>query len=506
MGFLEGLKQVGAYFQSLDHSGSGGGLASLRNFLEYPMELPDQKVPDNRRPQVIRVALDVEDPTAEQLQIRGVKDISLADYPGLANGDVINKYLYREPVGSNVTWSFSPIYKLGKGMGEKAYFELTGMEEPGGPVHWKQATKSRFFKLYSRVLKGFEDSGCFAPGGADCVMNGLVEQAGDLARLWEDKKRSFLLLFGAVSPDGEFLFPGDLPAFQKHFRDKFANGARAAARASIRCALCHQTADTTETLDKVFKFSTFDKVGFLPGMDRNNADKVFPICTSCYGLLTRGVNEVESRFQVDIGLSKLKIVVVPEMIGAVDLMKRMISPASDYLIGFEDDQRLLENLARRDSSFVYHFLFLETNQAQLILHRLVEDVPPTQFRKLQRLWTEMRKRFYPDAKEIPGLDAAVKILMAQVLSLSGKSEADKLVMREQGLGILAALFGNEQVDVDALKRAAVARLPGLFCDQDWLSGKTNRISGGLRLESLLATFEFLVAANKSIDQQEAEPL
>ena len=56
--------------------------------------------------------------------------------------------------------------------------------------------------------------------------------------------------------------------------------------------------------------------------------------------------------------------------------------------GIRNEQNIFNLLARVNEGLVFHFLFAEVNQAQLIVHSLIEDVPPTRLRKLEELWQE----------------------------------------------------------------------------------------------------------------------
>ncbi len=505
MGFLDGLRQFGEFFGEQDGGADAAEFGEIGNFLQFPLDIPDEETPDDRRSLVIRVAMQVDDPQAEQLAIRGIREISLAEYPGMDPEHTKVKYLYRNPVGANVSWSFSPLYKLGKGEAGSALEQLTGSTDPDSGKEWPEKNKCRYYKLYHRVIKGFEEAGTFTPGSSDVLMNALVDRASELAEKWVDKKRSYLLVFGAAGCQGEFLYPGDLVAFRNYITNKLKPAASPDEKSSqpepISCSVCHETTKTFETLDKVLKFSTFDKVGFLPGLDRKNDRNVFPICHQCFALLSRGKTEVEDRFSVSVGIPKVEILVIPEMIGGYQRPGKLAGQARDFLRAVEREEGLLEDIQKRGGSFVYHFLFIETSQAQIIIHRLVEDIPPTQFKKIKYLWADTRQRFFPKEERVPGLDQAVRMIMAMVLSLAGKTEGDKQVMKDKGLTILASLFGNEWIDVQALKQAAVERLPGLFSNDEWINGP---FSGGARLEQLLASFEFLSAANAWINREEAD--
>jgi len=199
---------------------------------------------------------------------------------------------------------------------------------------------------------------------------------------------------------------------------------------------------------------------------------------------------------------------VPEVIGK-PAFKQLIQDGKSYLKeGVESEERYLDSLARRDASFVYHFLFVEQNQAQLILHRLIEDVPPSHFRKLQKLWKEVKTKYnLYSVKEDENsqslinssLDNAVRTTCALLMSLAGKTDADQKVMKENVLTVIASLFQNQLIDVRYYKTLAVSRLTGLFSDEDWIRPKNKEAyDGASQLHSLWMLFEFFTLFNQTI--------
>ena len=131
-------------------------------------------------------------------------------------------------------------------------------------------------------------------------------------------------------------------------------------------------------------------------------------------------------------------------------------------------------MSKHNEGLVYHFLFAETNQAQLIVHSFVEDVPPTRLRKLQELWQETCDAFdYElDADSKKGhLDTAILQIVAVMLSLAGKREQDKTVMRDKIIALISGLLNGETVGIKEIKTLMVSRLAGQFTDPDWLRPK-----------------------------------
>lgn len=506
MGFLEGLIQTGTYYSRRDRAriAGGGAVADLLNYLELPLDWPGEETDPERRPRVIRVALDVDDPEAVPLDVRGIQEVHLADYPGPFTTPLQAKaaYLYKSPVGSNVSWGFSPIYKLGKGTGEKAVSELLGGETPD----WENRNKSRYYKMHKRVLADYEESGFFTDGSIARLMAALVARTEDIAQLWQDRKRSYLIVFGVQSPEGEFRFPGKIPAFVAYFNAKLTERQEKAAPAiAVDCMLCRKPDAAGRTLNQVFKFATFDKPGFLPGGNKSGEFSVFPVCETCFGLLQRGYTEAEARFSTQIGVYGLDLLVIPEMIGDSSNFDRLTNKFQEFLqAGVEEELGLFANIARRDASFVFHFLFTERNQAQVRVHRMVEDVPPSHFRKLRDIWNQKRNLFFPDRNPAQSsavtLDSTVRQIAAMLLSLAGKTDGEKEVMKERAINLIADLFSNARVDVASLKRAAASRLAGLLSDPDWLNAAN--YSGRFKLERLWMLFEFIIAYNRLLDHME----
>jgi len=512
MGFLHGIRQIGEYYEESSKGNNPSELEDILNYLKLPLG-SQEKLADDRKPREIRIGLKVPDAKAQQLNITGIGEIILSDYLGGGKeSDMLWKYLYRDPNGANGAWRYTPIYKLGSGMGENALSELLNPKKTN--IDWVDDKDARYFKL-NKVLKGFEDTGCFTPDSAALIMQQLVQRAQEIAELWQDKKRSYILVFGIVNEDNRFLFPGEVPAFLAHFRKKkgtpevqFQNPniqlPTFSERNGFRCSLCHSESYNQNTLDDMFGFSTFDKVNFIPALNKKNKDSVFPICEHCSSLLSRGKTETESKSSFGIGIKNLHVWVVPEVIGRKHF-KQLIEDGEDYLKkGVEVEEDRLEIISKRDASFVYHFLFVEKNQAQLILHRLIEDIPPSQFRKIKGLWQKTQKRFAfnQENDQDKSLDKIISEIVALLLSLSGKTELDKSVMKENVLIVLAALFQNQRIEVGYFKKIAVSRLPGLFNDEDWLIAKKGSYSGARQLNRLWMLFEFLSCVNENLSKEE----
>ncbi len=491
VGFLQAVYSLG---ENVSMAYENSPLADIIAFLQLPYPLTED---ENGKVYVIRVWLEVTDPQSEVLDIKGVADIDRIEYQAISTEEIEIKErcLYRDPVGSNVSWRFSPLYKLGKG-NKDSRKDLLG--ESG---NWQNNKGCRLYKLYHNLLKDYEDTGYFTEGNTDKIMTDLVNQVDRIAEFWSDRKIPCFFLFGLKSVDG-FLYPGETPAFIKYFREKL-NSQTQSGTENHYCSLCGEETQKVETLDKVFKFATFDKPGFLPGTKAGSGvkEKVFPVCESCYATLSAGKEEMEKRFVNFNTVPNISLYVIPEIVTDRQAYYRMAADfTKDFLRkGIRHEPNLFRFLSKHNEGLVYHFLFAETNQAQLIVHSFVEDVPPTRLRKLQELWQETCDAFdYElDADSKKGhLDTAILQIVAVMLSLAGKREQDKTVMRDKIIALISGLLNGETVGIKEIKTLMVSRLAGQFTDPDWLRPKEKgKMPGRLRLKGMAEVVDFLYRVN-----------
>ena len=229
----------------------------------------------------------------------------------------------------------------------------------------------------------------FSPGSVDRIMEALVERVERLAELWSDKKRSYLLIFGASDTE-RFYYPVDTPAFLAHFRTRLAGVSGAEPKPaknkknrqqhSVSCGVCHESTSAPVNLDKVFAFATFDKKSFLPGLEDGDASKakVFPLCGDCYRLLSEGRNIVDGKFLDAKSVYNVRIYTVPELLMGNVNRGYLEQKTKDFLqTGLQNEPFLAERVLEQEDSLTYHFVFWEQNQAQERLLLMVEDVPPS---------------------------------------------------------------------------------------------------------------------------------
>ena len=478
MGFIQALCDLGREAASEDAAGD--------EQVQWPMPLVEDVAKQGRE---LRVWLDVADVSAASLQVLGVAKVDEAAYPHAEKG----AYLYREPDSPAATWQYAPLAKLGKGVaaggeafcgqgGEAAVVELQQwlrgeIEDFSEPALRKEVKLNRFYKLKNAMLESLEREGVLAPGAVACVFQELLARLEDLAELWSDKKRSYLLVFG-VRQGNQFLYPKEVPAFRAFFQKKLAARMQGKGEKPMEqkhcCAVCGQEAGQVISIDKLFAFATFDKVSFLPGArDYGGAkDKVYPLCSSCYGQAFGGREAVKERFRDTRVVPGIILDIIPEFVFGGGSRKKIEGDVEEFLkLGVATEERSFRRLVKQGDSLVYHFLFWEQNNKQERIHFLLEDVPPSRLRRILTLWQSICQRHLPQKEEetpTRDLDHLFRLLYHCVMALAGKREEDKKALRERLLRLVGKLLGGEALDAYWLKQLVVSRLPGLFADSEWV--------------------------------------
>ncbi|MGI6537487.1 MAG: TM1802 family CRISPR-associated protein [Caldicoprobacterales bacterium] len=511
MGFLQAVYSLGLMASEAYKDST---LADIINFLQLPYPLSEE---EKDKVYAIRVWLDAADNYYKDvLDIKGVANVDRIEYKAIGGEEVkevnIKEHcLYREPVGRNVSWRFTPLYKLGRGS-NNSHKDLVGKNG-----YWQGDDKCRFYKLYHNLLIDYEKAGYFTEGSVDRIMADLVAQIDKIAAYWSERRIPCFLIFGLKATDN-FLYPGEIPVFINYFREKLAlntlDNASDKKTKHIRCGLCSKTMKEVVTLDKVFKFATFDKPGFLPGTTRATEikEKVFPVCKTCYETLSAGKEEMENRFANFNTIPNINLYVIPEIISdRQEFFRRAAEHTKNFLKnGVRYERQLFNHLLKQNEGIVFHFMFAEINQAQLIIHSLVEDVPPTRLRQLQDMWIETCQAYSFDndvSDKKCSLDTAISQITAVLISLAGineqekddqeKKKAEMIVMKEKTIYVISRLLNGESVSVNEIKKLMVSRFSRLFNDPNWLNpyGK-EEMSGQQKVKGMAEVIDFLYRANR----------
>lgn len=484
MGFIQAIRDIG----SLE------GDEGLDAYLKLPAE---------KEGKAVRVFLEVEDPEAEMLEVKGVARVDLADLK--LEPEMKRKYLYRDRVGANVTWGFTPLFKIGK---PKSTLDKNREDWVGPSGNWREETHSHFHKLRYRVLDDYEAEGTLSPGSADRIMTDLENWLGRILESLQPKQ-SHIILFGVVR-DEQFLYPGEVPAFVSYFRKKLSQSLAGSSARLKACAVCQRPASGLVSLSSVFKFATADKVSFLPGLDKGEKERVFTVCQDCLRKLSAGRERVERTLTYNDVVPGLRLWVIPEAAGpdggsavkrAVEQLERVTQSEELATPGERSERRYFSAMAREGSSLVYHFLFWEKNNAQELVHLMVEDVPPERLAFLERTWERVMKTVMGEAvRKGLNLDWALKSLYATLSRLAGKSDSDKLVFRDFTLKTLGKLLKGETLPIRTFKNMVTSRAARLVYE----SNNWSDVASTLLYAQVWV--EFMTAVNQGGRKNEFRPV
>ncbi|HHV36102.1 MAG TPA: hypothetical protein GXX59_11135 [Syntrophomonadaceae bacterium] len=443
MGFLHAAEQLGSMEQS----------NGLEPYLMFPF---------GKEGKIIMVYLDVADPNADVLDIQGIKKMELADHKDASEMKL--KYLYRKKAGSNIKWGFSPIHFIGR---PKKNTEKNRELLIGDTGNWVENTKTHFNKIRNRLLQDYEKEGAFAEGSVDNIMTDMEVKVEAIVENWVSNE-PHLIIFGA-DKDGEFLYPGEIPAFVYYFQKKIKQSliGKKSMKLRQRCTMCGKVDTGMTTLSKVFKFSTADKVNFLPGLDKKLAGSTFPICTDCFEKISAGRERIERLYSNSSVIPGLHMWVIPEAVGGEDdeHFKYLIVNKMDQqkigesltTLGDIREERYLSRLAREGQGLIFHFLFLEKIKAQELVHLMVEDVPPERLAFLEAKWKEAMTSVFGDVSSGLALDWAVKSLYITLSKYAGQSKGDRIVMRDFTIRTLGKMLRGERLPVATFKGIIVSR-------------------------------------------------
>lgn len=453
MGFLHAMQQMG---RSEDKQG-------LEPYLVRPM---------NKDGKEIRVWLKVNGNWQEDaLDIIGVSRLDIADYN--ASTAPLKKYMYKKPP-SQTTSSFSPIHLPGplKNDAEKN-------RELFCPPHWEQDKDTHFAKIKNRILDAYEREGVFTSGSVNRIFQGMQEKF-DMILPDLDNKQPFMVVF-VVDDNGNPVYPGEVPAFEKFFVRKLEQSLTGEKKASKKnegmkeavfqqCSICGGNMSSGITLDRVFKFATFDKLSVLAGLDKQEMPYSFAVCKTCFEQISSG-REKTDRLLIRRGvLNDILVWAIPEAIGSnsTGILHKFLHSWEEKLenstiAGLEEniEKKYFSRFAHTGQGLVFHFVFWQKNNAQEIVHLMIEDVPPERLARLESIWQQVNREYGGFTKDTD-LDAAIRSLHATLNAFAGQSNSDKLVFRDFALKVIGSMLQGETLPVEIFKQLIVPRLPRLI--------------------------------------------
>jgi len=169
-------------------------------------------------------------------------------------------------------------------------------------------------------------------------------------------------------------------------------------------------------------------------------------------------------------LNDILVWAIPEAVGekSSDIFEKFLYSWEEKLdrsdvAGLEEniEAKYFSRLARIGQGLIFHFVFWQQNNAQEIVHLMVEDVPPERLARLESVWQQVNKEYAGWAKDTD-LDAAIRSLHATLNAFAGKSNSDKMVFRDFALQVIGSMLQGETLPVEMFKQLIVTRIPRLI--------------------------------------------
>ncbi|MEN6460136.1 MAG: TM1802 family CRISPR-associated protein [Syntrophomonas sp.] len=473
MGFLNAMQAIGATDQK----------SGLETYLSFPLR---------GQGKVIRVWLKTEgDSSISPLNILGIYRVDIAEFSDELT--MLRRYMYRKPP-SSATWTFSPIRKIDKPASEKSnYVKFFGKEGI-----WKEDKKSLLYKFNNAVLPDYEREKVFAEGSTALIMSELETKIQSVFKDL-DKNFSHIIVFG-FEDNGDFRYPGDIQPMVEYFKRKLSKSLKGTVKQnrevstkpdeSRKCKLCENETYTLVTLDKVFKFSTNDKMNTLPGLDKKEIKYAFSVCESCFQEISSGREKVDRIFTERSLLPGINIWAIPEATSNNQLLRNLLTNWQEAIgaekaisLSEKREKQYFSRMAAQGSGLVFHFVFWETNKNQERVHLMIEDVPPERLARLASCWIDAFSRVSGNNVESNGveLDWAIRSLYKTLNTLvpsdktanknkknNDKKNKNERFFRDFALTVIGKMLQGSELPVDAFKKLVMARLSSLIHgDEKW---------------------------------------
>jgi len=241
---------------------------------------------------------------------------------------------------------------------------------------------SQFIKnMNSQFLKNFSDF-------LDRNIDDISQQVSQKIKTFSNKSAVLTFIFDL---NGNTLFPAKV----KDILDAFVKTNQGESGGSATCCVCGRNVPISKKKlsdIEIFKFSTMEKLGFLPNMNPKNIDKILPICEDCYKDMQLGSKVILRNLDFPF-YAKDKVWVIPKSLnGNLDVIKSTIDNLKKIeSVNLEKDaikrrsvfeMRILRNSKTFSDLTSIDFIFYRPNNAQRQIILNVQDMPPTWIKKI----------------------------------------------------------------------------------------------------------------------------
>lgn len=443
MGFIQAVRDLG----TLD-AGTG-----IEPYLKFPL---------NRGGRLIRAYLNITDIQAARLDIHGITRVDVIEQAD--SQDMKNKYLYRDRTGANSSWGFTPLHRLGRPRNH----DTVRRGWIGSDNNWRRDSKSHLYKIRNRLLMDYEIEGFFSSGSAERIVSDLELKLAEIIDL-QQVGYSYAIIFGGDAGDN-FVYPGEIDACKRYFQYKLTSSLRREeSKPEQPCSLCGLMTTDYATLSHVFKFATTDKVNFLPGLDRERENHAFSICQQCLEKVSAGRERIERSLSNGLLVPGVQLWIIPEAVGEKDLHSveqaaKWLERTQHKIAGKPDGEPtsvLFGSMPLDARDVLLHFVFWEKNNAQELVHLMVEDISLDRLAFLEQAWQQSLKTVM--GKEYPFADLgwAMRSLHEVLGRMAGNNEPNRLVFRDFGIKLIGTMLAGGILPVKMFKRIVATRSAGM---------------------------------------------
>lgn len=236
-------------------------------------------------------------------------------------------------------------------------------------------------KLLDKLVKGF-----------DAYLKANMDTSIDQIGLF------VICINGVPLSDSEFYREAVLKAKQPKERKKKAEDIR-------ECSLCGSRSNVTADMSKMrMKYYTTNQLIFASGLDRGNYDKNMLLCNDCLNKLQAGEMYVYNKLSVK--LAGFDVYIIPHFVYGepmnkedMDIVAEKINYSFNSTKAIESVEKLRDeiilntDLRNDESYFLINFVFYKQNQKATKIQRLIKDVNPSIFYKINIARNDLMKEF-----------------------------------------------------------------------------------------------------------------
>ncbi len=189
---------------------------------------------------------------------------------------------------------------------------------------------------------------------------------------------------------------GKLPYQNKEirelFEEKILKELKKYTKKNAKCSICGEKKEEVFSTTNLYKFYVLDKASYIPGFNKKNSWKNFPLCKECYIETLHGKKFIENN--LTFKLFRKEYLLIPKVIvPREEVLKELLEILEDAAKNIQlnensqmdrEEEEILEIFKDRSDSITFYFLFFKGgdkgDKEKVTL--LVEDVLPSRITKV----------------------------------------------------------------------------------------------------------------------------